>query len=268
MTLLQKDFKEHNDELGENYYAPTNQMLYEFFRNYSGNRSLETYDWDREALDILDAVYKANFGNFIAGNRKWRTCSNMVSIDPKPVRKNARTEEPSCKQEFRGHAIEWLLKLENGREWLERLLDNNIRTDTVTKDNLIEYANAAEEAALSIKHLCRKFSCKCRPDISNKTETVGPIVFTSKLLHFLTGSAIVLDDNAETGIGKIKKNIQSFTLFKNGNRYKDYINNFIQVYKAIFGEAETFNAVNMKNLDGYLYNIGRKAWVPFKGPAS
>ncbi|WP_417433419.1 hypothetical protein [Kiloniella sp.] len=79
----------------------------------------------------------------------------------------------------------------------------------------------------------------------------GPISFVSKYAFFISRSAVIYDNLATKGIKSLGFNV--------GNEdYRRYVCAFIKLLKVVYPDKKKFTSKEIKDLDGYLYELGRK----------
>ncbi len=185
-------------------------------------------------LMFVDRLYIANFGDYIAN----------------AARRAGKTTE-----------IEAYLRVSSSIVYLMRCILDKIEVGffvKITKE--LNEDGVSSETIISISAeidaLAKAITIKLK--VKNGT---GPVSFLSKFVHFTTGISPIYDANAEKGIKRLfeVKKRQKYTC-------EEYARIFCILLKLVYPDVEKYTKEMIKDLEGYLYDIGREGWRFGEGP--
>lgn len=219
-----------NENFGSGFDHPFNQQLYKIFEN---DREHDCPTLRYTKFLYLDRLYQTNFNQYLA---KAATCENP----PQWLK--------SSQNKYRDKVVCLVEELwSTNKNEMKCTLGFAKNTSELTESSLPMIS------CQTIK-LARLIGCHAYP---NNTTTSGKISFASKYLHFHTGLVPIFDRNAKIGANTLidcrrPKNISEYTW---------YIVKFWSLLNSAYPNANnSFCRKQIKDLDNYLFSIGKQEW--------
>lgn len=239
------DFKKYILDAPPNALHPTNIMLKAAFSKVATDHSNDVQEWAVESAEVLDKIYSAGLRRYIGKGKIYQEDKkyDLVGYYDKIISTTRNKPLPKKRLELR-----WLVQRMDWEKFKETLGRKPKRQ--ATSKELSKKIENVEAAASGIKIVCYK--PKDPGEVDNRT---GPISFCSKYAFFLNHITPIYDSMACDAFKKISANAAR------PNNYSKFVKRFIALLDEIYPDQQYYTSDEIKNLDGYLWDIGRGNWT-------